>query len=223
MGIDIDEAKVQRNEVGLWLGWTLATVLAMLIAFLPPALIVDQLPLWLARILIPLWAGFLVGVLQWLVLRRYVTSTHDWVLNVGAGWGLGFALGLLLIQALGKSFLGAVVGYILFGVIVGLIQWPVLRREIPSVVPWVLASVVGWALGAILGPIVLSLFVRGGTIDPLVGAAVIAGVTGLVAGAITGLALIWIVRKPEWQDAGGIDVSIVEPTASAVAHAGDAS
>ena len=31
MSIDIDEAKVERNEVGLWLAWTAATTLGMLI------------------------------------------------------------------------------------------------------------------------------------------------------------------------------------------------
>jgi hypothetical protein len=32
--IDIDEAKVARNEFGLWLGWTVATAIGMLIGYL---------------------------------------------------------------------------------------------------------------------------------------------------------------------------------------------
>ena len=34
MSIDIDEAKVKRNEFGLWIAWTLATTLGMLVGYL---------------------------------------------------------------------------------------------------------------------------------------------------------------------------------------------
>ena len=203
MAIDIDEAKLARNEFGLWAGWTLATMLGMLAGFVPPALIVGSFDLLLVRILVPLWAGFLVGLFQWLVLHRYLTHSADWVLDTGAGWGLGFALGLVIIELIGGSFLGTLIGYILFGIIIGLVQWPILRREVPSVFPWVLASVAGWALGAYLAPVVLSLFVTGGAVNPIVSSTVIAVVTGLVAGGITALALIWIARQPEAPVAGG--------------------
>lgn len=197
MTIDIDEAKVANNEATLWLGWTLATTAGMLFGLLPFILFIEFLDLWLVRILVPLWAGFLVGIFQWLVLRNYLTHCADWILNVGAGWGLGYALGLIIIQILADSPLGAFIAYVLFGLIIGVIQWPVLRREIPNAIPWVLASVAGWALGAYLSQAVLNLLVTGDVINPAVTTAVISGITGLVAGGITGLALVWIVRQPE--------------------------
>jgi hypothetical protein len=197
MTVDIDEVKLNRNEFGLWAGWTLATTAGMLLGFLPILLFIDSLPLWLLRILIPLWSGFLVGLFQWLALRGYLTNSVDWVLNGGAGWALGFALGLVIIQALSGSFLGAVLGYILFGIIIGILQWPVLRREIPSAAIWVIASVVGWALGALLSQLVLNALVMGDVISQALSTAVTAGVTGLVAGAITGIALVLIARQPE--------------------------
>lgn len=197
MAIDLDEAKIARNEPGLWLGWTLASAAGMLLGLLPFVLLIDLLDLWLVRILVPLWAGFMVGVFQWLALRRYMTHSADWILNGGAGWALGYALGLIIIQALAGSVLGALVGYILFGVIIALLQWPVLRREIPDVIPWVLASVLGWGLGAFISQAVLNAVTSGDTIPQVVSTAVISGVTGLVAGAITGLALVWIARHPE--------------------------
>ena len=49
MTIDIDEAKVERNEFGLWLGWTLATAGGMLIGFLPSIFLVNVLDLGLAH------------------------------------------------------------------------------------------------------------------------------------------------------------------------------
>ena len=62
MAIDLNEAKVARNEFGMWLEWTLATALGMLLGFLPSIVLVNLLDLALARIIVPLWAGFLIGV-----------------------------------------------------------------------------------------------------------------------------------------------------------------
>jgi hypothetical protein len=198
MAIDIDEAKVNRSEVTLWLAWTLATAAGMILGFVPFAFFVADLNLLLMRILLPLLAGVLVGLFQWLVLRPYLTHSVDWVLNGGAGWALGFALGLLVIQAMGRSPLGQLAAYVLFGLIVAGLQWPVLRREIPHVAPWVAASIVGWALGAYLSQASLGLLAAGGgEVNQVLSSLVIAGLTGLVAGAITGLALVWIVRQPD--------------------------
>ena len=57
-------------------------------------------------------------------------------------------------------------------------------------------SALAWAVGYWVSQAVLSLFTDP-VIAPAVGTAVIAITSGLVAGAITGLALIWIVRRPE--------------------------
>ncbi len=203
MGIDISEAKVERNEFGLWAGWTLATTAGMLAGFLPALFLAQAIDLWLVRILLPLWAGLLVGVFQWLALRPYLTHAADWIAHGGAGLAVGYALGLALIQALGGSPIGALLGYLLFGLIIALLQWPALRREIPNVIYWVAASVIGWALGAYLAPLVLNL-ITGDSVSQALSTTVIAAVTGLVAGAVTGIALVWVVRKPELPEAGGV-------------------
>jgi len=196
MTIDIDEVKVERNELGLWLGWTLATAGGMLLGFLPTILLVDILSLGLAQIAVPVLAGTVIGLAQWLVLRRYVTASTQWDWTDGLSWAAGYVLGLLLIQLLPSTVFAVFIGYFLFGVIVALVQWPVLRREIPQVFTWLFASAVAWAIGYWVSQAVLSVFTDP-LIDPVVGTAVIAVTSGLVAGAITGVALIWIVRKPE--------------------------
>ena len=196
MTIDIDEVKVERNELGLWLGWTLATAGGMLLGFLPTILLVNVLNLGLAQIAVPVLAGTVIGFAQWLVLRRYVTASTQWDWTDGISWAAGYVLGLLLIQTLPSTIFVVFIGYFLFGAIVALVQWPVLRREIPQVLTWLVASAVAWALGYWASQAVLSLFTDP-LIDPVVGTAVIAVTSGLVAGAITGVALIWIVRKPE--------------------------
>lgn len=197
MTIDIDEAKVNRNEFGLWLGWTLATTIGMLLGFLLSIPLVNVLDLEWARVIVPLFAGFLIGLSQWAVLRNYVVDTTDWILAAGTSWAVGYALGLFLINSLANTPLGAFVGYILFGVIVAIVQWPILRREIPHVLPWIIANVLGWTLGFYLSQLALNLFFKDPAIAAVVSTSVISSISGLIAGAITGIALIWIVRQPE--------------------------
>lgn len=197
MSIDINETKVASNEFGMWLEWTLATALGMLLGFLPSLVLVNILDLTLARLIVPLWAGFLIGLAQWVVLRKYVNEASDWVLAAGASWAVGFAVGLLIMSGLTNTGLDGFFGYILFGIIVAVVQWPILRREIPNVWMWILANVVGWTAGFYLSGLSLDLLFNGPTIDPVASTSVLSGVSGLIAGAITGLALVLIVRKPE--------------------------
>jgi hypothetical protein len=197
MTIDIDESKLAHNEAGLWIGWTLATTLGLLFGTLPFLLLMDSLDLFLFRLLLPLWSGFLVGLFQWLVLRRYLTHCVDWILNGGAGWALGYALGLFVIQLLSQNPLSQLLGYLLFGLILAVVQWPVLRREMSNITPWILANMVAWALGAYISGAVFNLVIAGQSPHQIFSTTVISLITGLVAGGLTALALIWIVRKPE--------------------------
>jgi hypothetical protein len=197
MTIDIDETKVKRNEFGLWLAWTLATALGMLIGYLSLALVVGSLDLGLVRVIVPIITGTLLGLAQWLVLRPYITKSYDWILNHAAGWVAGFTLGLFIVQLLSKTLLGTLAGYISFGVIVALFQYPVLRREIPHLANWVLANVIGWTLGASLSRLAAGFFFQNALPTTFTSVLVSVGITGLIAGAITALALIWIVRQPD--------------------------
>jgi hypothetical protein len=197
MTIDLDEAKVERNEFGLWLGWTLATAGGMVLGFLLTIPLVNVLNLGFARLIVPILAGILIGYSQWIVLRQYLTSSSEWFLAGGTTWAAGYALGLLLIQNLSSTFLGGIIAYILFGTIVALVQWPVLRREIPSTLTWIVVSALGWAAGLWASQLALDLFFNDPVIEPVASTIAIAVTSGLVAGAITGVALVWIVRQPE--------------------------
>jgi hypothetical protein len=119
--------------------------------------------------------GILVGVLQSLVLRRKIARAGWWVLaGVGAAAVIGvvvFGVGVV------NTDVGWVVGASLFGIVVGVLQWLVLRRQVARAGWWVLASAVGWFVGMPVG----------GVLDwPALGAAY---------GAITGIALVWLLRQ----------------------------
>ena len=197
MTIDLDEAKVERSEFGLWLGWTLATAGGMLLGFLLTIPLVNLLDLGFARVIVPILAGALIGFSQWIVLKRYLTTSADWVLAGGTGWAAGYALGLLLVQNLPCTLLGGIAAYLLFGAIVAMVQWQVLRREIPSALTWIVVNALAWAAGWSASQVALDLFFHDPVIEPVLSTSVIAGTSGLVAGAITGIALIWIARRPE--------------------------
>ena len=198
MAVDFDEAKVIRGGTGLWLGWALATMVGMALGYLPSALFVDQLELGLARIVVPLFAGILIGLMQWLVLRRYVHDSGDWVWNMIGSWVAAYTAGFLVVNFLARGLLGVIVAYVLFGLIVALIQWPVLRREIPTLGWWIMANVFGWGIGAVLSQLIISfLSVSGAAPSLLVTTLINSIVTGLVAGLITGAALVSIVRQPD--------------------------
>src|SRR4030066_1335121 len=106
MTVDINETKVRRNELGLWLAWTLATALGMLIGYLPLALLVGSLDLGVARVIVPIISGILLGLAQWLVLRPYISKSYDWILNNSVGWMVGFTLGLFIVQLLSTTPVG---------------------------------------------------------------------------------------------------------------------
>lgn len=197
MAIDIDEGKVNRNEVGLWFGWTIATGLGMLIGFLPANLVSEWLGLGLAQIITPLLSGALIGFGQWLILRNFLTDSSDWVLAAGAGWSIGYALAIYTLQFLPGGVWMGLIGYILFGVIIALIQWPILRREIPQIIPWIVANAVGWTLGLTLGQFAAATIVNLYRVPVWVSPLLSLSVSGLIAGAAVGLILVWIVRKPE--------------------------
>lgn len=197
MTIDINEAKVERNELGLWAGWTVATAIGMLLGYLPYTLLVGDLSLALARVIVPIVAGLFIGVAQWLVLRQYINGCNDWIFNHAGGWVAGYTLAFFIAQLLSGTLLGAILGFVLFGLIVALFQYPVLRREIPHFWIWALANVIGWTLGAWLGGVVAGALTESKSLTLITSTLVSVGITGLVAGAITALALIWIVRQPD--------------------------
>jgi len=169
----------------------------MLVGFLLTIPLVNVLDLAIARLAVPVVAGALIGFSQWIVLKQYVTASTDWILAGGAAWAAGYALGLLLMLNLPNTLVAGILGSLIFGAIVAQVQWPVFRREIPNSWMWIISSAVGWTIGFLASQGALSLFSNEPAIHPAVSTAVIAGTNGLVAGAITGLALIWIVRRPE--------------------------
>ena len=189
--------KVKRSQVGwvFWLLWVLASTVGMFVGFtmgfLTAALTYDVLGDRLAFSFFGIVLGIAVGVLQWLVLRRRVSRAGWWVLASAAG---GYGIILAGFEGLSESLsFGALLSYTgvvaLGGAVTGTLQWLVLRGQVSRAGWWVLASTVGWGLvGAVLGAFPWGV----GDTDALVALVV----TGAVLGAVTGGALVWLLRQP---------------------------
>jgi len=202
--------KVKESQVGwgFWLGWVLASTMGVVVGSIM-VLVIGLLIYGLLEELIGsagtdilfesggpwlvmgIMLGIGVGILQWLVLRRRVSGVGWWVLASAAG---GYGILQAGFQGLSESLsFGALLSFTgvvaLGGAVTGTLQWLVLRGQVSRAGWWVLASTVGWGLvGAVLGAFPWGV----GDTDALVALVV----TGAVLGAVTGGALVWLLRQP---------------------------
>jgi hypothetical protein len=129
----------------------------------------------------------ITGSLQWLVLRRQIAGSGWWVLaSIAAAAVVGvvaFGVGAVHPPA------GWVAGVGLFGTVVGVLQWLVLRQLRARAGWWVFASTAGWLAG---GPGVG--FVTW-LVDGPLGSFLAWPTLGIVYGVVTGAALVWLWRQ----------------------------
>ena len=195
----------ERAGRGLWLWWTLAYAASYFVGTLPAE------PAYYFA-----FAGTTLGVLQWLVLRRYIFQAHGWmVATIGSLAAVGTALALGLDQlllggsmnALERNMSNAILHVLEKLALVTLtatMQWRLLRWEVSSAGSWIPASclaqffgIVGGAIGALpIFGFIGALTSIGFGIDQLPLFAVYSLVDGAITGGITGGVLVWLLRQP---------------------------
>lgn len=115
--------------------------------------------------------GIALGLCQWMVLHSKM---------LGAGWGssagwwapstiLGFIVGLFVVDILYIIGLD-LISTAMYGAVVGLAQWFVLRQRVRMSAWWILATVVGWLAAFSVN---LAVFWQ-----------------GMIVGGVTGIALV---------------------------------
>jgi hypothetical protein len=162
--------------------------------------------------------GALIGGVQWLVLRRWLSGAGWWVvastlgmaLGGGAGLAASFAAGADVIQPWALAILGAPLG---------IAQWLVLRRHADRTGWWIPLNVLAlpvsftaglfasFSLGFDWGP-------DAGTVFRLVSLAFFGVVAGALFGAISGVFLVGLWRRPA-SAASGASPSVVAAAARA--------
>ncbi len=207
---------------GLWSRWVAANAIGEFLGLAPVAFI----GLLAARILVEAggaeaafgglalftllgaFEGAVIGLAQWLVLRRPLPgiARRSWVLATTLGAMAAWFLGTLpnTVLTLSETRGGAApgfdgtVGYAeaalmggLLGTVLALPQWRVLRRHLDSAAWWMPANTAAWAVALPLVVLFGGMPVPEDGLAPLLAivAAVIAG-TGALVGAIHGAVLV---------------------------------
>jgi hypothetical protein len=131
------------------------------------------------------------GYFQWVVLRERIAGAGVWGLASALGFGL--AMGAMEATNASENYAMAVVliGSI-FGVVSGILQWLILRRKVARAGWWLLANLLGSLVGAIALPISAAFGETGHWTLAIITFGLVFG-TG--NGAITGGALIWLLRQ----------------------------
>jgi hypothetical protein len=101
-------------------------------------------------------SGAVIGLAQWLVLRRFAIMSR-WVLATALGWmvGMGFFLFSLFFLEFDSRGVPAIVVFALVGLdvawraILGSTQWFVLRKPVSRSGLWILTNAAAWAVGAL--------------------------------------------------------------------------
>lgn len=173
----------QLTLFGMWPAWAAAHGLVFLLALAPLWPIQAAAGLALAHLLWKIACGYLptVAQRQWLA-----ASTLGWLAGWAAGEGLRLALfvngGYVDTRLVILPLAGA-------GMAIG--QWLVLRRALGGAHWLLLAALAGWAIGAAL----TSTEYTSGRLE-------LALIQGLIAGAVPGAALVWLLLAPEEAEEG---------------------
>src|SRR5215212_5165650 len=142
-------------KLGLW--WSLATIggliLGLVILFAGLGSAINNAPPFLFGLVIGCTFGLGCAVMQWLALRRLVSAW--WIAGTFAAWAMFWAINLAGVLGNGSGVFGKVMEGLghgaLFGALLGLFQWLVLRNSTPNAQWWIYANVLGWSIGAALG------------------------------------------------------------------------
>lgn len=145
-------------------------------------------------------AGALVGIAQAFVLRQRVSPLWGWIVASLVAWGLmagsGFgAIGWVAprTDAIALRFVGGLGFGAIGGGCLGVGQWFVLRRQIPTAWFWIIINAWCWAIALALGWCV------GGVLRSLthifLSEVIGLGVTWLVVSAMTSIVLIQFFRS----------------------------
>jgi hypothetical protein len=209
-----------------WLQWTLATAAGSTLgAVVGGALITTWLqsfppvsdPLATAEITIPRIAGAFavwgagIGLMQTLLLRRRVVGAYWWPLATLSGWAIAGALtsalpvgGAVTGRGIDIGPLGfvahAVATVLAIGLLSGLFQWLILKRQADRAGRWVWITAGGVILGMLvaaallLGPASATGWLRPEDFPSATSWGIAGALVGLVYGAASGWALIRLPR-----------------------------
>ena len=142
--------------------------------------------------------GLGTGLYQKSLLRKVFNVSSSWIYTLVIGFAISeLIIGVILWQSgldrmklrfIEFKPLSETIFFACAGLIIGLLQWTILRRYFSRSIYWVIASTMGWGI-CILMTYLAGFVLKSG----FSGFAFVPG--ALLYGAITGAALMWIMRS----------------------------
>jgi hypothetical protein len=203
---------------GYWLTWFLASVIGYgMGAILSMSISWRFFPTGDAAkgITLGIVMGATGGYFQWVVLRERIAGAGLW--GSVSALGFGLAMGTVIAADAGENYAIAVVliGTI-YGAAGGILQWLILRRNVPRAGWWLLVNLLGSLVGAIAFPIAV-LISETGNWDL---ATMTLGLGfGAGNGAITGATLVWLLRQSSSRNSVNYRITKESPKTGARAYA----
>jgi hypothetical protein len=184
-----------------WWRWVLLTIFGRAVGFIVGFVLGHIV---LGNVSIGIGEGAIVGLCQWLLLKRYIPRSAKWILFsviglfvplglYGAAWYI-WRISMDLSWPMGG--LGWAGAYLVGGAFMGWMQLSILRRRVPRPEQWIYYSALGWCLSIVpmmiradmTGDLPIPLLIlRNGMMSP--------AFAGLVLGAITGWGLMKLQRQ----------------------------
>lgn len=96
--------------------------------------------------------GFPVSFAQWIVMRRILRTSILWTLTIPVAIPLGFSIIRIIPEVIfpikdDDSIAALTIIFLIVGLIIGLLQWFILRKRLSRAYIWVLGNSVGVGLG----------------------------------------------------------------------------
>jgi hypothetical protein len=129
--------------------------------------------------------GLVTGILQYILLRRYLPRMAWWIAATLVGWLLPFSIGFIITGLLvpDNSTLLVMFGMLLIGATIALPQWWMLRQRVHQPSWWILACGFGWLMIGIMNRV---------TSEPLPVLLAIALMPAIATGIACWLLLDWV-------------------------------
>lgn len=129
--------------------------------------------------------GASLGLMQWLVLRLHISVAGWWILSTT----LSLTAGAVITWGTLVPSIPSWINFSILGILVGGSQWLILKQYSSRALWWVFASLLGWVLFAEIG-------VRMAKMFPLEMRYMAWPLVSILMGAVTGIALIHLLRHP---------------------------
>jgi hypothetical protein len=212
----IMQTRDTKAEWSIWLQWVLASILGYgvgttignALANLIPAMTCTQsfsdsfidrltnipcIQPSLSLILIVFILGLAGGFMQWLVLRHRIAGAGWWIPASALGFPIALVLADKAMRLAGDFAAAPILLGVLFGVLSGSMPWLVLRRQNARAGWWLPAHLLGALVGGAFGIVAFHSAALMGLYQFTWAAA--GAMFGAGLGAITGIALVWLLHK----------------------------